>query len=137
MKNLIYLLIFCLFFSGCATGFSNLTAERLAVCEKCNKIFTVTSEQVINNQEITCPYCGLTQNLQYALNRYTYLSQQQQDAYFNGLGKGLIDAVHENNEQQYQLRQDIIRNYPYHRSSSSHTTCQKVGDRIDCTTRNY
>ena len=53
-----------------------------AICEICNRFFSVTTSLPTENT-VTCPYCEHVQNIQPALNRYTYALQQQQQAQAN------------------------------------------------------
>ncbi len=49
-----------------------------ALCEQCERYFTFNSAQWNSSSKITCPYCGRTQDIKMAANRYTYLRQQQE-----------------------------------------------------------
>lgn len=49
-----------------------------ALCEQCERVFNFNKLQWDSNTQITCPYCGRTQDLKMAYNRYVYLQQQQE-----------------------------------------------------------
>lgn len=46
-------------------------------CKNCKRVFWFSSYHWNTNENVSCPYCGRTQNLNMAHNRYTYDTQQQ------------------------------------------------------------
>jgi hypothetical protein len=136
----------CLFIiSGCATTdwnsfwYGKPTSSIYyygAHCEKCNRIFSVTSQQ-LTNEQIICPYCGYTQNLQYALNRYSYYASQVQSQqsydYMSGVAEALRSGVQTQTHYQEKTIDavlDRVRN-----KSSYRTHCYSIGNDIYCDTR--
>lgn len=88
MKKLICLLIAVMFLSGCAlTGY--YTDPQKAgynqqiwncLCEKCNRVFVISTSQYDSGAYISCPYCGQSQDPRLARNRGVYAEQQQRAA---------------------------------------------------------
>jgi hypothetical protein len=91
-----------LLLSGCTTADWNRAmygnerdqvAQYGATCEFCNRNFTV--DQSYSSQTVICPYCGKEQNLQYALNRYTYDLQQAQEQQRQANSQELLQKLSE------------------------------------------
>ncbi len=87
MKKTICLFFMVMLVSGCAAFNSNYYTNPNSpgytqsafsgLCENCNRIFSFSKQQYDTLGDIQCPFCGHTQNLKMAYNRYTYLKQQQ------------------------------------------------------------
>ena len=80
MKKLICLFVLVMLLSGCATVSYDGAQHQVysGLCEQCVRQLTFTMEQWNNSSQIICPYCGRTQDLKMAYNRYVYLQQQQE-----------------------------------------------------------
>ena len=104
----------CLFIiSGCATTdwntfwYSNPKGQQYGlICKKCNRIMTITVDQFAY-ENIICPFCGQSQNLQLARNQYLYYEQQQQQANLQNFAQ----SMREINQATYQNQQNIINSY--------------------------
>lgn len=111
-----YVLLFLLiiFLSGCATTeyYTNpqsagYTQQGLGgLCEACNREFLFSGYQLNNQVNITCPYCGRTQNLQMAANRWTYAVQQQNNAAWGQAVLGMASGVQQAQQQQAIVQQN-------------------------------
>ena len=91
-----------------------------ALCEQCERVFSFNKLQWDSNAQITCPYCGHTQDLKMAYNRYVYLQQQQQQQQERQRQQALSNQIAVNNifqsyrqniEQSTQRQQQYIEQY--------------------------
>lgn len=81
------------------------------VCEKCNRIFTVSSQQYDIGSPVTCCYCGQVQDPRLARNRGKY-SEQQASAMNNQVLVTDYLATRKQHEQEAtQYQQQVIQNY--------------------------
>lgn len=86
MKKIIAIACISMLISGCATteyytspqnaGYSQQVWN--CVCEKCNRVFTISCAQYDSGAPVSCCYCGQTQDTKLARNRGIYAEQQAQ-----------------------------------------------------------
>lgn len=88
MQKLIYPFVLAMLVSGCTTLDFNYYTDPNSpgytesaiggLCEECNRVFNVSKQQYDTIENVQCLYDGHIQNLKMAVNRYTYLIQQQE-----------------------------------------------------------
>lgn len=116
MKKIIDLLILVMFISGCAAYNTNYYTDPNSsgyaeqalggLCERCNRVFNFSGQQLNTIENIQCPYCGQVQNLRMASNRYIYLKQQQEaQSYQQALSKIQDIQVRHDEAQQRNIQQ--------------------------------
>lgn len=113
-------MVLVMLLSGCATVSYDEAQHQVygGLCEQCERQFTFTTEQWNNFSQITCPFCGRTQDLKMAYNRYVYLQQQQEqenqkqrDLASQRAASNFFQTYQRNLEQSNQNKQQIIRDY--------------------------
>lgn len=118
MVPIIYLFLAITLLSGCTAAdwdalmFGNLYGQQNyyqqqqigGVCEFCRGVFVMTPETVSSYQNVQCPFCQHEQNIQLAINRYSYAAQQQQQA------NQLLEIVTNASTQKTQTLQEPVNN---------------------------
>jgi len=109
-KQLIVAWILMLFLSGCATFDSTYytnpnsqgyTQQVLGgICEQCGRQFTFSAQQYDQNVQIQCCYCGHTQDIKMAYNRYLYAQQQAQEQQQQANSQALMQKLYEDARPQ-------------------------------------
>jgi hypothetical protein len=133
MTQKLSILIMILALCGCATGdwnsfmYGHPQGEQWGgICEVCNRSFNVSVSVARSSKDIKCCYCGHDQDMQMALNRYTYAVQQQEAQQNAQLGAEFVQRVHEINQQTYQNQQAVL-NRPTPQLAPKTTTCRRDG----------
>lgn len=119
MKTSVVLFCIIILLSGCATEQYYLDPQSdgynqqvwNCVCESCNRIFTISSQQYDNGIPISCCYCGHTQDPRLARNRGKYAERQQQ-AYNNQQNAAAVTQcvanISQSQRESAQQKQQII-----------------------------
>ncbi|MHC4123958.1 MAG: hypothetical protein ACYSSI_10325 [Planctomycetota bacterium] len=123
MRRIVILaaLLTTILLTGCATfneayytdpnsqGYNEAVLNGL--CENCNRDFNFSHAQANYYENISCPYCGHTQNLRMANNRAKYEYERQQEASNAQFIMGIADSFRRANQRAAENEQRIISDY--------------------------
>ena len=105
MKKILILFFLVFLLSGCATEAYYLNPQSAGynqqvwncVCEKCNRVFTISSSQYDSGAYVSCCYCGDVQDPRLARNRGRYAEEHAQPS---PMGQAIMGAMLNNYMQQ-------------------------------------
>ncbi len=139
LKCSIVLFLCISFLTGCATSdwnsllYGNPQGQQAqpqgygAICEICGRSFVITADTAQQSQQVKCPYCEHVQNIESAINRYSYALQQQS----NAVNQQFWQNMQEINREHAQRTQEILSKDIYRRQEPSrlhtNTNCSPDG----------
>lgn len=139
MRN-IALIVILLCFMGCsATEWNQLMwgnpngpqpapKQYGALCITCQRDFVVTEQIISAGKGVVCPYCGKEQDIQMAMNRYTYQTQQQQEVANQAFWQKRQETLQRRREEEQKASEERKKwlSTPSQRQST-HTSCSPNG----------
>lgn len=101
-------------------------------CEKGNRVFYVSAEEIASSDHVICPYDGHSQDMTQAFNRGQYLQQQELQKQRTAQKQRQAAAIRqfyasqrESRRRSYEKQMDLINSTTQSLLNNSHSTSQQ------------